>query len=240
MQAVLLAAGMGTRLRPLTDTVPKCLVPINGRPLLDIWLHQLNDAGFSHFVINTHYLADRVEAYIAESPFRHRIRLVPEQELLGTLGTLRKLASFLSEDTLVAHADNLCLCSWSSFVKAHQQRPEGCDVTMMTFQTDSPQTCGIVETDAEGRVVMMHEKVANPPGNRANAAVYLMSSGLLSRLEQKAGAPEDISRHLIPHLHGRIYAWDCDGYMRDIGNPAAYQKAQDDFNGRDPLLMRKD
>ena len=234
MQAVLLAAGFGTRLRPLTDHTPKCLVPINGRPLLDIWLYQLSEAGVSSFFINTHYLAEQVEAYVADSSFRDRVTLLHEPELRGTLGTLQQVMPALERDFLVAHADNLCLCSWSSFIEAHRDRPKGCLMTMMTFETDSPSTCGIVEMDQDGRVLMMHEKVPEPPGITANAAVYLMSREVTAALPLD-GAGLDISHYLIPRLHGAIYAWPCDGYLRDIGNPSSYQRAQEYFRGEDPL-----
>ena len=69
MRVLLLAAGCGTRLRPLTNTIPKCLVPINGQPLLDIWLNSLNKAGQGPFMINTHYLADQVHKFIEFSPY---------------------------------------------------------------------------------------------------------------------------------------------------------------------------
>lgn len=235
MQAVLLAAGFGTRLRPLTDRIPKCLIPINGRPLLDIWLHQLSDAGVSSFFINTHYLADQVEAYVAASPFHDRVTLLHEPELKGTLGTLQGIIPLLTGDFLVAHADNLCTCSWADFMEAHRHRPENCLMTMMTFETDAPSTCGIVEMDQKGCVLKMHEKVSEPPGTTANAAVYLMSREIADVLPSDVPAP-DISHHLIPRLQGAIYAWPCDGYMRDIGNPASYLKAQNYFQGKDPLL----
>ena len=84
MNALLLAGGIGSRLRPITDSVPKCLVPINGRPLLDIWLQALVGAGFQEIVVNTHYLAPQVEAYLADSPYTSQVRSDYEPELLGT------------------------------------------------------------------------------------------------------------------------------------------------------------
>ena len=88
MKAILLAAGLGTRLRPITDTTPKCLVPIGSKPLLQIWLERLSEAGIGPFLINTHYLADQVKTFVEESAFRKKITLVHENHLLGTAGTL--------------------------------------------------------------------------------------------------------------------------------------------------------
>ena len=144
-RAILLSAGFGTRLSPITDTIPKCLVPINGKPLLAYWLEQLTAAGINEFLINTHYLAEQVVKFIESSPFRDRITLFNEPELLGTLGTIKANRDYWStEDVLVAHADNLVFCDWQDFFTAFDQRPSDCVGTMMLFESDNPQSCGIV------------------------------------------------------------------------------------------------
>ena len=110
MRALLLAAGIGSRLRPITETVPKCLVPIHGRPLLDYWLNLIFGRDLiERAVINTHYLVETVEAHVAASPWCDRIDLVYEPELLGTGGTLKANRALYGDDdgVLVAHADNL-------------------------------------------------------------------------------------------------------------------------------------
>ncbi|HLG37813.1 MAG TPA: sugar phosphate nucleotidyltransferase, partial [Nitrososphaera sp.] len=105
-----MAAGYGTRLRPMTNTIPKCLVPIKGRPLLEVWLESLTRASIGPLLVNTHYLADQVEAFIEASPYREQVRLVHEPELCGTAGTLiANLDFFKGEDGLLIHADNYCL-----------------------------------------------------------------------------------------------------------------------------------
>jgi hypothetical protein len=107
MKTILLAAGFGTRLRPLTDTLPKCLVPIKGKPLLEIWLERLMDAGLNNFIINTHYLAEKVAFFIDNSPFRNNCTLKNEVELLGTAGTLLTNLEFIGQDEcLLIHAED--------------------------------------------------------------------------------------------------------------------------------------
>ncbi len=88
MRALLLAAGLGMRLRPLTDTVPKCLVPIRGKPLLGYWLELFLGGGVERVLVNTHHLPETVRHFVAESPWRERIALVHEDRLLGTGGPL--------------------------------------------------------------------------------------------------------------------------------------------------------
>ena len=119
-KALLLAAGFGTRLRPLTNTIPKCLVPINGKPLLEIWLNNLSKAGTSSFLVNTHYLSNQVKSFIENSEFVNQVQVVYEKDLLGTAGTLlANLYFFKDEDGLLIHADNYCMPDISAFYKAH-------------------------------------------------------------------------------------------------------------------------
>ena len=172
MKALLLCAGIGKRLRPITATIPKCLVPILGRPLLEYWLELLCEAGITEFIINTHYLPELVKKYIEQSSYKKYIKLVYEDYLLGTGGTLLKNKSQLMDDQIMlVHADNLSKFNVSDFINAHQNRPANTKFTMMTFKSENPQSAGIVQTDKQRIVREFFEKVKNPPGNIANAAV---------------------------------------------------------------------
>jgi len=226
MRAILLAAGYGTRLRPLTNKLPKCLVPINGRPLLDIWLERLTEAGIGPFLVNTHYLAEQVEAFVASSRHRDQVTLVHEDELLGTAGTLTANSDFYGgEDGLLVHADNYCLADFRAFVHAHLQRPTSCVMTMMTFRTDAPSSCGIVELNALGVVVGCQEKVASPPGNLANGAAYLLSAAFLERMGGELRDVKDFSTEVLSRFVGHIYTYETSQLLLDVGTPEAHAKA---------------
>jgi len=226
MRALLLAAGLGTRLRPLTDTIPKCLVPIKGQPLLGIWLERLTQAGIGPFLINTHYLAGQVEAFIETSPYRDKVTLVNEPELHGTAGTLiANLEFFRSQDGLLIHADNYCLADLIAFQQAHHNRPPECLMTMMTFHTDDPSSCGIVELDERGVVMGFHEKVAKPLGNLANGAVYFLSADLLRRLDTDLHTVTDFSTEVLNRFIGHIYTYQTLEVFLDIGTPETYEQA---------------
>ncbi len=226
MRALLLAAGLGTRLRPITDTIPKCLVPISGTPLLQIWLEQLTAAGIEPLLINTHYLADQVEAFVEGSPFRKKIKLVHERHLLGTAGTLiENLDFFQGEDGLLIHADNYCLTDFTAFERAHMNRPLGCVMTMMTFRTDDPSSCGIVELDESGVVIGFHEKVEHPPGNLANGAVYILSAELMEKMASDLRYVKDFSTEVLHLFKGRIFSHEISGVFLDVGTPDNYEKA---------------
>jgi mannose-1-phosphate guanylyltransferase len=220
MKCLLLAAGFGTRLRPLTDHTPKCLVEVNGLPLLGRWLADLHEAGVEQFLVNTHYLAGQVRAYLEAHPLRDRIQIVHEEHLRGTGGTLLANGAYLLQGTtLVAHADNLCLCDWRSFFAAHAARPSGDIMTMMTFAAENPSECGIVETDKAGRAVRFHEKTASPPGNLANAAVYVFEPDVMRCALQMSPPLADISTQLIPAMLGRMHLWHNEQVLIDIGTP---------------------
>ena len=165
IRALLLAAGFGTRLRPLTLTTPKCLVQIGGQPLLERWLQSLEACFCSNALVNTHYLSDQVHAFLAERPeSKMSIQSTYEPELLGTAGTLLANQSFFEGCTgLLIHADNATDFDLNELVNAHQNRPKGCILTMLTFNTDNPQSCGIVEIDGQGVVQAFYEKQKNPP-----------------------------------------------------------------------------
>ena len=227
MRAILLAAGYGERLRPMTNTIPKCLLPINGTPLLEIWLDNLSRAGIGPFLINTHYLADQVETHFRTSLHKHEVTLVYEPELLGTAGTLlANIDFFQEEDGLLIHVDNFSLCDLAKFVKAHQERPADCLMTMLTFCTDDPPSCGIVEVDERGVVMRFHEKVAHPPGKMANGAVYILSKQFIRDVSSRADNVRDLSTQLIGQYLGRIYTYHTDAAHIDIGTPEAYLKVQ--------------
>jgi mannose-1-phosphate guanylyltransferase len=231
MRALLLAAGFGTRLRPLTDTIPKCLAPIHGRPLLDYWLDTLfaGDA-IERVVVNTHYLAPLVVAHIAASPWKALIDIVHEPELLGTGGTIVVNRSSLGPGpALVAHADNLTDLDLPAFQTFHARRPPHTLMSMLAFRTDAPKTCGILELDSAGVVSAFHEKVANPPGNLANAAVYILEPAVIEMTAAIGKAFVDLSTEVLPQLMGRIAVMETRGYHRDIGSLESLARAHQEF-----------
>jgi mannose-1-phosphate guanylyltransferase len=227
MKAILLAAGLGTRLRPITDRIPKCLVPIKGIPLLGIWLDSLHKNDIGPYLVNTHYFAEQVEAFITASDFHNSVSLVNEATLLGTAGTLKQNIDFFDgNDGLLIHADNYCLANFQEFVDAHRSRPDGCLMTMMTFKTDNPSACGVVELDKDNVVVSFYEKQLNPPGNIANGAIYILSNELISQFKTRFKDAVDFSNEVIPALTGKIYTYETKGLLIDIGTVENYSRVK--------------
>jgi len=230
MRALLLAAGLGTRLKPLTNYLPKCLIPIHGRPLLDYWLESLVRHGISEILINTHYLSPLVVDYVSRSSWVQYVVTVHEEQLLGTGGTILANRDFFREESfLVAHADNLTIFDPRAFFKRHGERPPEAELTMMVFETPDPNSCGIVALDQRGMVNSFHEKVASPPGNLANAAVYILEPSVLDFMVRLDKAEIDFSTEVIPQYMEKIFTYHNTLYHRDIGTVSSWQEAHRDF-----------
>lgn len=223
-RAVLLAAGLGTRLRPISDTLPKCLVPVCGRPLLSYWFDALERAGIHEVLINTHHLVDQVRSYLEQLPPRFRVTEAHEPELLGSAGTLRANADWLraGETAVVIYADNLSNLDLEELVGHHLRHDP--PITMALFRTPHPTQCGIVELDAEGRVLGFEEKPARPRGDLANAGIYALGHGAWAEIA--AGDAFDLAYDVLPSFVGRMRGFVHEGYHRDIRDVDALQRAQ--------------
>jgi mannose-1-phosphate guanylyltransferase len=199
-------------------------MPVLGVPLLEIWLQQLSGMGIKEILVNTSYRAETVERFLSLCP-GHRPLVSREENLRGTAGTLFANRDFLlGDDALVIHADNLSLFAGAAFRRAFEQRPAGVSAMMMTFDTDAPRNCGIVSVSPAGIVEAMQEKVDNPPGHRANGAVYIFSREFLAELLQGPTCT-DLSTEVIPRLMGRLAAYHNALYHRDIGSVDLYRRA---------------
>jgi len=225
IKTILLSAGFGKRLRPLTNTTPKPLMLINDKPLLSIWLDNLASQNFGPFLINSHYLHKKMENFVRMNELKDRINLVYEKTLKGTAGTLIKNIDFFDEGGLLVHADNYCEADFKEFLEAHNSRPKSCLMTMMTFRTDQPETCGIVRLDKEGRVKNFYEKDKNENGNLANGAIYILSKEMISEIKENFMQCSDFSNDILPYFMERIFTYETDKPLIDIGTIEKYNLA---------------
>lgn len=221
MNALILAAGVGSRLKPYTNNWPKALMPINGTPLLEIWIEKLFDAEINKILINTHHFSSEVEDFINRDLFKKykdRIYLTHEKKLLGTAGTIKKNIEFAdNKDLLVLHADNFSDLNICSFIDAFQSRPKTCNIGMVTFETSSPSLCGIVKVDEDSIVRSFHEKPKTNLGKLANGAIYVFDPSAIDFIN-KSEFINDISLDVIPKFVNKIFAWNHNGIFIDIGN----------------------
>jgi mannose-1-phosphate guanylyltransferase len=227
VKAFLLAAGLGSRLRPVTDTVPKCMVPIDGRPLIDIWLDAFDAAGVDEVLVNLHYLPEVVCHHLTDRTGRPAVRTVFEPELLGSAGTLAANRNWIGADEmfLACNADNLTDFDLRLLIDEH--RKHGPVATLTVFRSDTPSTGGVVEVDGDGTVTGFAEKPDEPVSDLVNAGMYALDPILLTEID--GPSPADIGYHLLPRLVGRARAVLLEGYFRDIGTVDAYRRAQQEW-----------
>jgi mannose-1-phosphate guanylyltransferase len=223
MKAFLLAAGPGTRLRPITDHTPKCLLPIGGTPLLDHWLDALHRAGVDEVLINLHHLPNLVVQHLGTRQGPPEIRTAFEPDLLGSAGTLRHHRAWVQgeEFFLAVNADNLTNFDLRSLIDFH--RAGRAEATLTVFRAEHPSRCGVVDVDPEGFVTGFTEKPTEPTSDLANAGMYALSPTVLQEIDDVP--PRDIGYHLLPRLVGRARALPVEDYFCDIGTPAAYATA---------------
>lgn len=223
MKAILLAAGTGSRLRPVTDRVPKCLLAFAGRSLLDLWLDALHRAGVDDVLVNVHHLAHLVDAHLSARPAPPAVRTSFEPVLLGSAGTLAAHRKWVQDEDvfLVANADTLTDVDIASFLDAHRRggRLASCAV----FRAPDPSACGVVEVDDEGTITGFEEKPRMPSSDLANAGIYAFSPRVLDEIS--GSPPLDIGYDLLPRLVGRAGAIAMEGYIRDIGTEPSYRRA---------------
>ena len=211
VRALLLAGGLGTRLRPITNEMPKCLVEVNNKSLLERWFDKLKEINCERVLVNTHYMHEKVIKFIKERQKDElEIDYIYEPVLLGTAGTLIKNKTFFKRGTnMVIHADNIMKDDLIGLLKAHNQKPKECKMTMLTFSTNEPESCGIVEIDEKGIVRTFTEKSKRPPGKIANGAIYAIDFSLIEELGKEQ--INDLSTEVLPRLIGQIYTWHTEG-----------------------------
>ena len=229
MKAFLLAAGIGSRLQPITDTTPKCMLVIDERPLLDIWLDAFDRAGVDEVLVNLHHLPDVVWRHIAARKKPPAVRTIFERELLGSAGTLKANGAWVRDEEffLACNADNLTDFDLDSLITGHQDH-DGI-ATLTVFHSEQPSSGGVVELDAAGTVVGFVEKPARPESDLTNAGIYAFHPQILAEIDDP---PQDIGYNLLPRLVGRARAVLIDGYFRDIGTPETYRRAREEWPSR--------
>lgn len=227
MKAFLLAAGIGSRLRPITDMIPKCLVPINGHPLLYYWLKLFERHGIDEVLINLHYKPDLVIQYLDQHNFKLNVHTVYEQELLGSAGTIRCNFNFVCQESsfLICYADNLTTINLAQMIEFH--RTSRSILTLGLFRANNPRHCGIAEIDEHNWVIDFVEKPVNPKSDLANAGVYVASHEIFHFLPENF--PSDIGYHVLPQLIGEMKGYIIHDYIIDIGTIENYERARREF-----------
>jgi mannose-1-phosphate guanylyltransferase len=229
MKAFILAAGHGTRLRPLTDGIPKCLLPIQGSPLLEIWLNNCKAAGIGEVLINAHAHPATIREFAATQKTGVKAHVIEEPQLLGSAGTLAENRQFVAGEKtfFVLYGDVLTNIDLRQVLQFHEQK--GAPVTLGIYQVPDPARCGIVSMDENAIIQSFVEKPAKPESNWAFSGVMIAGQEIFDLLTDQRTA--DIGFHLLPKLTGRMAAYKVSEYLLDIGTLDNYQTAQESWPG---------
>jgi mannose-1-phosphate guanylyltransferase len=232
LKAFLLAAGHGTRLRPLTNNTPKCLLPIRGVPMLQIWLEACGHFGIDEILVNVHAHAGAVHEFLGKHPHGSKVRVVEEKELLGSAGTLLRNREWVgSEDFFwVFYADVLNQVDLSAMLRVHQTRRPA--ATLGAYRVPDPRRCGILDVVDDGTVVGFVEKPIRPRSNLAFSGLLLGTHSLLDAIPLKQ--PADLGFDVLPRLVGKMVAYPISNYLLDIGTMENYETAQSTWPGVRP------
>lgn len=224
MKAFLLAAGLGTRLKPITDTIPKCLVPICGKPLLGWWVDLFKKHNVNEVVINLHHFPSKVKEYIESNNEGIKFHYFYEKNLLGSAGTLRKNKDFVKngKEFFILYADNLTNVNLSAFMKFHKTHDNF--FSMGLFKSQNPSACGIATINNKGVIIDFKEKPQNPKSNLASAGIFISTPEVLDLIPTDEIA--DIGYHLIPKLVNRMNGWMVNDYLIDIGTHENLKNAE--------------
>lgn len=240
MKVVLMAGGKGTRIASVASDIPKPMIPIEGKPVLEHEIECLRDQGFTDLILTVGYLSRVITEYFGDGcgispatgkPFGASIRYYVETEPLGNAGALYKLKDELTEDFLLLNADAVFNVDFNRFVAYHRQK--GGLVTLFTHPNNHPYDSGLIVADQNGAVTRWLAKEDDRTGwfrNRVNAGLHVVSPEVL-----KGPIPSekvDLDRQILKPLAGtgKMFAYDSPEYVKDMGTPERYQSVCEAFH----------
>ena len=220
MKAFLLVGGLGTRLRPITNTIPKCLVKIAGKSVIDYWIAALYNNGIIEILINLHHFPEMVKEHLVANFPEIKFSFFYEKDLLGSAGTIHANYDFIKDDKefLVIYGDNFTDLPLYEFINFNKTNSSAASIAL--FSSPNPSACGIVELNENGIVIDFVEKPAIPKSNLANAGMYIFKNEAFKYFlsEDAKKTPFDIGFHILPNLIGKMSGWRINNFFIDIGN----------------------
>lgn len=218
-QAVILCAGLSTRLRPYTDAMPKPMIPILGKPLLEWHINQFKKFGVEEFFINLHYLPDVIKNHFGDgSKFGVRVHYNFEPVILGTAGGVKQFESELDDEFFLIYGDTFSLMDYAKMERAYLSKENPIGMQRMK-KTDEYVDADVAELDEEGRFVAVHAK----PHQEKYPNAYRMRGSFILDKKILSYAPEnatfDLGKQLLPKVVAvgeNFYSYECDDYSKGI------------------------
>lgn len=237
IKAMIMAAGVGSRLDPLTKSVPKPLVPVANRPVMDILVDNLKSIGVKDIVSNTHYLAEKIINRYENINFGVNFKFIKEDTLSGTAGGLKKCQFFFDKDDefLVLSADGLSNADLQKGIDMHRKSGAIATIGIKEIPHEEVSHFGVVVTDETGYITEFQEKpsVEDAKSNFINTGIYVFDYRIFDYIPENTFY--DFAKNVFPNLlkDHEINTFVIDNYWTDIGTLEQYQQStQDLFEGR--------
>lgn len=230
MQCVVMAGGRGTRIASVRSDIPKPMIPVLGKPILEHQIVALQKQGVVEFFFCIGYLGEAIRSYFGDgSKWGVRISYFEEKEPLGTAGALYFLKERIRDDFLLVNGDLIFDVDVKRFLAWHHVHPA--KVTIMTYPNSHPYDSGLIFADATGKVTRwLHKEDARSwYHNRVNAGIHLCAPSIFSLFteEKKTDLDREILRPMIDR--GELYAYDTPEYIKDMGTPERYMQVERDL-----------
>lgn len=232
MQAIILSAGFSTRLKPLTDALPKVMLPIGGKPLLEHQIEQLKRHGVREIFINLHFLPEVITNYFGNgSRFGVKIFYKFEPKILGTAGGIKNFKNEISGPFFTVYGDILNFINYAKFKERFDEIVGAVGIGIVG-DTDHPHDSDLVEVDKDLRFLRIHPKPHKKPleNHKSMKGVYIFKKEILDYIPENTYY--EIDHQLLPDILNRklkFYGYETEGYLKDIGTTERYQKAQEDY-----------
>jgi mannose-1-phosphate guanylyltransferase len=230
-QAVILSAGFGSRLRPMTDTMPKVMVPFLGKPLLEHHIEQYKKFGVSEFFINLHYLPEVIKSYFGDgSKFGVSITYAYEDPILGTAGGMKDFEGKLKGDFFLIYGDVFSQVDYQAMADAYYKTPANRIGMELIGQTDHPYDSDLAEVDTNLKFLKVHRKPHKelPPSYVSMRGVYIFNEKVLAYIPAKTYY--EIDHNLLPDAISKgevFYGYQCSDFLKDVGTMERYKFVED-------------
>lgn len=229
MQVLILSAGFGTRLKPLTDSLPKVMLPIDNKPLLEHHLEQFKKHGVKEILINLHHLPEKITEYFGNgSSWGVKITYKYEPEILGTAGGIKNFEEEIKDDFFVIYGDIFSLVDYSKMAQAFDKKTDAIGMELVG-DTDHPFDSDLAEIDENLRFLKIYQKPHRelPKNYKSMRGIYIFNKGILEYIPAKKYY--EIDYHLLPSIlkkDKKFYGYQCGDYLKDIGTPERYQEVK--------------
>ena len=243
MKVVIIAGGQGTRIASVNSEIPKAMIPVSGKPIIEHEVELCKRYGFTDFLFIIGHMGDQISFFFGDgSKWGVHIEYYQETQPLGTAGALGYLKAKLTEDFYVFYGDTIVDFDMIAMLRYHQEKNAA--ATLFLHPNDHPYDSDIVELDADGKVVKFHNK-PHPEGfvskNIVNAALFIFSPQILDKIE--VGVKSHIEKHVLPRCLEagmNLYGYVSPEYIKDMGTPDRYEAVCHDFeSGKVARLNKK-